>query len=102
MNEAPMASRPQAPLRGLHPQVDRGRAGAGVQLARRPARGLRGLHRQPARRGLGRWSATATTTAASPAARWSGPALKRLLADIEAGLVDVVVVYKIDRLSAAR
>ncbi|MBB5691950.1 DNA invertase Pin-like site-specific DNA recombinase [Roseomonas alkaliterrae] len=27
------------------------------------------------------------------------PALKRLLTDIEAGLVDVVVVYKIDRLS---
>ncbi len=27
------------------------------------------------------------------------PALERLLADIEAGLVDVVVVYKIDRLS---
>jgi site-specific DNA recombinase len=29
------------------------------------------------------------------------PALKRLLADIENGLVDVVVVYKIDRLSRA-
>jgi len=29
------------------------------------------------------------------------PALKRLQADIEAGLVDVVVVYKIDRLSRA-
>jgi site-specific DNA recombinase len=29
------------------------------------------------------------------------PALKRLLADIEHGLVDVVVVYKIDRLSRA-
>ena len=27
------------------------------------------------------------------------PALKRLLADIEDGRVDVVVVYKIDRLS---
>jgi DNA invertase Pin-like site-specific DNA recombinase len=27
------------------------------------------------------------------------PALKRLLADIEGGLVDVIVVYKIDRLS---
>jgi site-specific DNA recombinase len=27
------------------------------------------------------------------------PALKRLMADIEAGLVDVVVVYKVDRLS---
>ena len=37
---------------------------------------------------------------------WSGanlerPALKRLLADIEAGRVDVIVVYKIDRLSRA-
>ena len=29
------------------------------------------------------------------------PALKRLLADIAAGLVDIVVVYKIDRLSRA-
>jgi len=29
------------------------------------------------------------------------PALKRLLADIETGLVDVVVVYKVDRLSRA-
>ena len=27
------------------------------------------------------------------------PALKRLLADVEAGKIDVVVVYKIDRLS---
>ena len=29
------------------------------------------------------------------------PALKRLLADTEEGLVDVIVVYKIDRLSRA-
>ena len=29
------------------------------------------------------------------------PALKRLLADIEEGLVDVIVVYKIDRFSRA-
>jgi DNA invertase Pin-like site-specific DNA recombinase len=27
------------------------------------------------------------------------PALKRLMADIEAGLVDIIVAYKIDRLS---
>ncbi len=47
------ADHPQAPLRGLHPQVQRGGAGAGVQLAARPARGLRGLRRQPALRGLG-------------------------------------------------
>ena len=41
------------------------------------------------------------TTAASPARPWSAPALQRLLADIEAGRIDVVVVYKIDRLSRA-
>src|ERR1700730_14653130 len=35
-----------------------------------------------------------------PAARWSG-ALKRLIADIEAGQIDVVVVYKVDRLTRA-
>ncbi len=29
------------------------------------------------------------------------PALKRLLADIEAGLIDAIVVYKIDRLTRA-
>ena len=45
--------RPQAPLRGLHPQVQRGGPGAGVQLPRCPARGLRGLRRQPEGRGLG-------------------------------------------------
>ena len=90
---------PQAPLRGLHPQVERGGAGAGVQLARTPSA-------RPARR----------TSRASASEGWalirdryddggfSGgtlerPALKRLLADIEAGRVDVVVVYKIDRLS---
>ena len=45
---------------------------------------------------------TATTTAASPAATWTGPPCKRLLADIEAGKVDCVVVYKVDRLSRGR
>ncbi len=42
---------------------------------------------------------TATTMAGSPAATLERPALRRLLADIERGRVDVVVVYKIDRLS---
>ena len=50
-------------------------------------------------RKAGCWCPTAMTMAASPAPRWSGPALKRLLRDVEAGLIDVVVVYKIDRLS---
>ena len=40
------------PLRDLHPQVDRGRPRAGIQLARRPARGRRGVHHEPAARGL--------------------------------------------------
>ena len=38
---------------------------------------------------------------ASPALTWTAQALRRLLADIEAGLIDVIVVYKIDRLSRA-
>ena len=38
-------------------------------------------------------------TAGSRGGTLERPALKRLLRDIEAGLIDVVVVYKIDRLS---
>src|ERR1700730_1761264 len=43
---------PQAALRGLYPQIQRGRARHGVQLARCPARGLPGVYRKPARRRL--------------------------------------------------
>ena len=39
------------------------------------------------------------TTAGSRAVRWKRPALERLLADIAAGKIAVVVVYKIDRLT---
>ena len=67
----------QVPLRGLYPQIERGRARHGVQLPRCPTRGLRGLYPEPLER----------------------PAIERLLADIEAGRIDIVVVYKIDRLS---
>ena len=38
-------------------------------------------------------------TAASPAARWSGRRCRRLMGDLEAGKVDQIVVYKIDRLT---
>jgi hypothetical protein len=38
-------------------------------------------------------------TVASPAARWTGPPLQRLLAEIDAGRIGMVVVYKIDRLT---
>ncbi len=39
--------------------------------------------------------------AGTRAAPWSGPPCRRLLADIEAGRIDVVVVYKVDRLTRA-
>ena len=38
-------------------------------------------------------------TAASPAGRWSRPALKKLLDDVRARRIDVIVVYKVDRLT---
>jgi site-specific DNA recombinase len=39
------------------------------------------------------------TTVVCPGERWNRPALQHLLADINEGLVDVVVVYKVDRLT---
>ena len=40
-----------------------------------------------------------TTTAATPAAAWIGPGSHQLLADIASRQIDVVVVYKVDRLT---
>ena len=85
-------------LRGLYPEVLRRGPGAGLQLAACPARGLRSVHQKPAGRrveanqdGLRRWR---------PFRRDHGaPALQRLLQDIRHGLIDVVVVYKVDRLT---
>ena len=70
----------------------------GVQQPRRPARGLRGLHRQPEGRRLGALRDRYDDGGFS-GGTLERPGLQQLLADIEAGLVDVVVVYKIDRLS---
>ena len=92
------AGRPQAPLRGLHPQVDRGRARQEFNSldAQREAceayvasQKAEGWVLVPDRYDDGGFSGGTLER----------PALKRLLADIEAGQVDVVVVYKIDRLS---
>ena len=85
-------------LRGLHPQIQRGRPRYGVQLAGRPARGLRGLYRQPARGGMASGPAIVTTTAASPAAPWSALPSSGSW-PMSRPEIDVVVVYKIDRLS---
>ena len=47
----------------------------------------------------GACSPPATMTAATRAGQWSRPGLQQLLADIQARLIDVVVVYKVDRLT---
>ena len=44
-------------------------------------------------------SPTATTTAAFSGASLDRPALQNLLADVRAGKIDIVVVYKVDRLT---
>ena len=92
------ARRPR-PLRDLHPQVLRGRAGAGVQLPRCPARGLRGLYPQPEAARAGARSPTRYDDGGFSGGNMERPALKRLLADIDAGRIDIVVVYKVDRLT---
>jgi DNA invertase Pin-like site-specific DNA recombinase len=63
-----------------------------------PSGGLRGLHRQPEIRGLGRHRERYDDGGFS-GGNLDRPGLKQLLTDIEDGLIDVVVVYKIDRLS---
>ena len=92
-------ARPQAPLRGLHPQVHRGGAGAGVQLAPRPARGRAGLHRRASAPRAGSLCRDHYDDGGFSGGTLERPALQRLLRDVEAGLIDVIVVYKIDRLS---
>ena len=44
-------------------------------------------------------SATTTTMAPSPGASLERPALQRLLADLRGRRIDIVVVYKVDRLT---
>src|SRR5215212_1180851 len=39
------------------------------------------------------------TTGRSRAPRWTRPALQQLLASVQAGKIDIVVVYKVDRLT---
>ena len=58
-----------------------------------------GLHPQPEARGLDACPTIATTTAASPAAPWSGRRCSACWPTSRAGKVDVVVVYKVDRLT---
>ena len=47
----------------------------------------------------GLWLKNGTMTAECRAVLWNGRGCGRLLADIDAGLIDMIIVYKIDRLT---
>ena len=85
-------------MRDLYPQILRRGARARIQFTAGAARGLRGLRHQPAPRRLG-VPARGYDDGGFSGATMARPALQRLLADIAAGRVDIVVVYKIDRLT---
>ena len=57
------------------------------------------LYQEPGERRAGGPFPPAMTTAATPAAAWSGPASSSCSADIALEKIDIVVVYKIDRLT---
>src|SRR5438552_18988665 len=83
-------------MRDLHSQILRGTARTGIQLARSATRSLRGLYPQPAARGLGT-GRTRYDDGGFSGGNMERPALQRLLADIGAGSIGIVVVYKVDR-----
>ena len=66
-----------------------------VMLAR-PTGGLRGVYQEPAPRGLDGLKA-AYIDGGFSGGSLERPALQRLLEDVPAGRVDIVVVYKVDR-----
>ena len=76
----------------------RGGLGAEIQLPRRPAGGRRGLHREPEPRRVA-LVRDRYDDGGNCGGTLERPALQRLIRDIEAGKVDTVVCYKIDRLS---
>jgi site-specific DNA recombinase len=83
-------------MRGIYPQIQRGGPRHGVQLAGCPAGGAYVASQRAEGWLLVRDRYDDGGYSGGTLER---PALKRLMADIQAGTVDVVVVYKIDRLS---
>src|SRR5262245_19052809 len=92
----------ESAVRAIRTVLERGcgrarrRAAARVQYAGRPARSRRGDVKSQASEG---WAVIPDRCDAGgfTGANLDRPALKRLLADIEAGRVDAVVLYKVDR-----
>ena len=89
----------EAALCHLYPQVIRGGPGAGLQLARCATGSLRGLYRKSKARRAGWPCRPNTTMAAILEGRWNGQPCSAFWRTSAAAKVDVVVVYKIDRLT---
>ena len=89
---------PQSPLRHLHPRLDRRAPRHGVQLARRAARGGAAYIQSQKHEG---WILVGDRydDGGFSGGTMERPALQRLLRDVESGVIDVIVVYKVDRLS---
>ena len=95
-----MARKPAKEARCAHPypQVDRAWAGADNLLTDAQREACEAYIKSQMHEGW-RLIASLPTIQHIPGATYKRPALQRLLKDIQSGHVDVVVVYKIDRLT---
>ena len=96
--QRPTAER-EGSLCDLHPQIVRGGARAGIQFAAGAARAACEAFVTSQRHEGWVCLRTGYDDGGFSGATMGRPALQRLLADITAGRVDIVVVYKIDRLT---
>src|ERR1700730_1667637 len=86
------------PLRDLHPQIVRRGPRAGIQFSRRPQREACEAY-IVSQRHAGWIALSNMYDGGLSGGTMERPALKRLLEDIQAGEVQIVVVYKVDRLT---
>ena len=85
-------------VRRLHPQILRGRARAGIQFARGAGEACEAYIRSQQHEG---WllARNRYDDGGFSGGNLERPAAQRLLTDIRAGRIDIVVVYKVDRLT---
>jgi hypothetical protein len=82
----------------LHPEINRSQSRSGIQFARRPAGGLRSYIKSQAHEGW-RLARGRYDDGAFSGASLDRPALQELLTEVSAGKIDIIVVYKVDRLT---
>jgi DNA invertase Pin-like site-specific DNA recombinase len=93
------AERSKTPtLRDLHPQIDRAQSRSRLQLARRPAESCEAYIKSQAHEGWTRVPERFDDGGLSGASL-DRPALQALLDKVRARKIDIIVVYKVDRLT---